>query len=211
MFTGLIRTCGTVVSCQPFGGGLRLAVDASALTPPPAPGASVAVDGVCLTVTEEKAGRLSFDAVSETARRTTLGRLRPGMAVNLEPALRVGDPLDGHLVQGHVDGVGTLAAVRALPESQVLRITMPAELAPLVAPKGSIAVSGISLTVVEAGPDWFSCSVIPETLKRTTLAALRVGMELNLEADVLARYSARYQACRAEAAPKLTPELLQGF
>ncbi len=194
MFTGLIRAIGTVQESTPAsGGGLRLTIDASGLRTQPEPGASVAVDGVCLTVARAEGGRVSFHAVTETVARSTLKDLRPGDRVNLEPALCAGAPLDGHLVLGHVDGTGRILEAHAVGEGREARISLPEPLAPLVAAKGSIAVHGVSLTVVEAGRDWFRVALIPETLARTTLGDLTPGARVNLEADVLARYVARHR------------------
>jgi len=210
MFTGLIQAVGRASAIRAQGQGIRLAVDVSGLDPGPAPGASVAVDGACLTVAGRRGSIAEFDAVSETVSRTTLASLRPNDAVNLEAALRAGDPLGGHLVLGHVDAVGAVVEVRQLPEGRVLRFTMPADLAPLVAAKGSIAVSGVSLTVVEAQREWFTVSLIPETLRRTTLGRMQAGAKVNLEADVVARYLARQQEF-ATSAPGLTEEMLRRF
>jgi len=194
MFTGLIRAIGTVREATPAsGGGLRLTIDASGLRARPEPGASVAVDGVCLTATAAEGARVSFHAVVETVARSTLEDLRPGDRVNLEPALCAGAPLDGHLVLGHVDGTARIVDMQAAGEGRLARISMPEPLALLVAAKGAIAVHGVSLTVVEAGRDWFSVALIPETLARTTLGNLAPGARVNLEADVLARYVARHR------------------
>lgn len=211
MFTGLIQAIGRVESATPRGGGRSLGIDVSGLDEEPLPGASVAIDGVCLTVAEVARGAARFDAVAETIERSTLGALRPGDVVNLEPALRLGDRLDGHLVLGHVDAVGTLAEIARLPESRVFRFSMPRALAPLVAQKGSIAVAGVSLTVVEASAEAFSVSVIPQTLRRTILGTMTAGAKVNLEADVLARYVARQRATGAPDAPGLTREQLEQF
>lgn len=191
VFTGLIEAIGRVESVRPEGGGLRLGVDLSGLRRPPAPGASVAVDGACLTLVERRGDVGVFTAVAETARRTTLGRRRPGDAVNLEGALAAGDPLDGHFVLGHVDASVALVERRDLAESRILTFALPPDLAPLVAEKGSVAVDGVSLTVTAAERDRFGVSLIPETLRRTTLGRRNVGDRINLEADVVARYLAR--------------------
>ncbi len=191
MFTGLIQAVGTIASAEPLGQGRRLAIDISGLREPPAVGASVAIDGVCLTVTTRAATVAAFDAVAETIGRTTLREKRIGDRVNLEPALRAGDPLDGHLVQGHVDATARILAIAPRAESQVWRFALPEALRPLVAAKGSVAVDGISLTVVEAATDSFTVSLIPHTLAQTTLPQKRAGDEVNLEADVLARYIRR--------------------
>ncbi|MHC4885676.1 MAG: riboflavin synthase [Planctomycetota bacterium] len=211
MFTGLIETLGTLKQIQPLHGGRTLTIDVSGLTTPPAIGASIAVNGVCLTVTTLQGNLATFDAVTETIERSALRDLTPGCRINLESALRAGDPLDGHLVQGHVDGVGTLQKISTLPESRIYRFSLPQELAPMVATKGSIAVDGISLTVVEVGSDWFTVSLIPETLRQTTLANIGVGSRINLEVDVLARYLARQLACREASSSPLTEDRLRAL
>lgn len=196
MFTGLIRHLGTLQSRTPRPGGARLTLSA----PPEVlegalPGASIAVNGACLTVVGRDARSWTADLSEETLQRTTFGRLPMGALLHLEPSLRVGDPLDGHLVSGHIDGVGRLLA-RAEGEG-LWRFAMPAELAPMVAPKGSVAVDGISLTVVEAGRDFFTVALIPETVRRTRLETMQPGTEVNLEADPVGRYVARALALRA--------------
>lgn len=196
MFTGLIQAQGTLSTAHATGQGLRLTIDVGGLASPPAIGASIAVNGVCLTVTALAGGLATFDAVAETVARSTLGSLRPGARVNLEPALRVGDPLDGHWVLGHVDATGEVLGVTPRGESAIWRFSLPPLLAPLVAEKGSIAVDGISLTVAEVGAGWFSVSVIPHTRSMTTLAERGVGDAVNLEADVVARYLARLGEAR---------------
>ena len=191
MFTGLIEAVAKVVSVSRFGGGIKLGIDVSGLRTAPALGASIAVNGVCLTVTALSGSTASFDAVTETANRSTTASLRPGSVVNLESSLRAGDALDGHIVQGHVDATGELLRVESLEESSIFHFSLPRAIAPLVAEKGSVAVNGVSLTVARAGREQFSVSLIPETLRRTNLGLLAPGAEVNLEADVLARYAAR--------------------
>jgi riboflavin synthase alpha subunit len=191
MFTGLIRATGRLLRAEPFGGGRRLSVDLAGLEAMPATGASVAVNGVCLTVTRATGTAARFDAVEETISRTTLADAVPGALLNLEPALRLGEPLDGHLVQGHVDAVAEVLETRALAASRVLRLRLPRQIAPLVAPKGSVTIDGVSLTVTEVRDADFSVSVIPHTAAVTTLGALAPGARVNLEADLLARYLAR--------------------
>lgn len=199
MFTGLIRHLGTLEGREARSGGARLRIGApEALLERAGLGASIAVNGVCLTVTERMPGGFWADLSEETLRRTTLGTLPLGARLHLEPALRVGDPLDGHLVQGHVDGVGHL---RARTEGEgAWRFDLPSDLVPFVAPKGSIAVDGISLTVVEVESRVFSVALIPETIRRTRLNELRVGDPVNLEVDVLARYVIRWQSVQATEA-----------
>ena len=177
MFTGIVREVGRVVT---FDDG-RLVVDA---TTEAAPGDSVAVDGVCLTVVD--GGRLAFDLVPETLSRTTLGGLRPGDGVNIEPALRAGDPLGGHYVQGHVDGVGTIRSV-----GDPTWFDAPSGLLRYVVEKGSIAVDGVSLTVAAVDGAGFAVALIPHTLAETTLGKLEPGDRVNLETDVLAKYVER--------------------
>ncbi len=191
MFTGLVEATGIIKSIVPSGGGLKLAVDISGLKEIPAIGASIAVNGSCLTVTAYSSGIAEFDAVSETVKRTTLKNKKPGDTVNLEPAMVYGGKVDGHFVQGHVDGVGKVLAVNPVGDSIIWTFSLPREIAPLVASKGSIAIDGVSLTVVKAERDSFSVSMIPHTVSVTTFAAYRAGAEVNLEVDVLARYIAR--------------------
>lgn len=190
MFTGLIRHLGSLASRSPRPGGARLRIAASeALLERADPGASICVNGACLTAVACSERFFEADLSEETLLKTTLGRLPLGAMLHLEPSLRVGDPLDGHLVSGHVDGVGRLME---RPEGEGFwRFSMPADLAPMVAPKGSIAVDGISLTTVECGLDWFTVALIPETVRSTRLQVLRSGDEVNLEADPVGRYVAR--------------------
>ena len=179
MFTGIVHQSGRVVSFA----GSRLVVEAELTAPL---GDSIAVNGVCLTVVG--CPPLSFDVVRETLERTTLGRLRDGDGVNLEPAARVGDPLGGHMVQGHVDGTGAVESVADEGNSRVVRIEAAPELLRYVVEKGSIAVDGVSLTVSAVDDVAFEVSLIPETLERTTLGAAAPGRTVNLEVDVLAKY-----------------------
>lgn len=190
MFTGLIRSLGTLEgrSARPFGARLRISA-ASDLLERAESGASICVNGACLTAVARDARAWEAELSQETLDKTTLGQLAPGALLHLEPSLRVGDPLDGHLVAGHVDGVGRLLE---RPQGEgIWRFSMPAALAPMTAPKGSVAVDGISLTVVDCGPDWFTVALIPETVRRTRLEAMALGEEVNLEADPVGRYVAR--------------------
>ncbi len=198
MFTGLVADMGVVERVLPRQGGARIvirprALDVDALVL----GESVACSGACLTVVERGQGLASFDAVPETLSRTTLGAWRSGTEVNLERALAMGERLGGHLVQGHVDGVGDVLSVKPEGQGKRIAVSLPAGIAPLVAEKGSIAIDGISLTVASAGRDRFEVAVIPETLARTTLGRAAAGTRVNLEADVIARHVARL----AEFAP----------
>ena len=190
MFTGLIRHLGTLESRSPRSGGARLRIAAAkAVLDRAELGASIAVNGACLTsvLCDDRAWETELS--EETLAKTTLGRLAIGSTVHLEPSLRVGDPLDGHLISGHVDGLGALLE---RPQGEGLwRFSMPSFFAPMTAPKGSIAVDGISLTVVDCGREWFSVALIPETVKRTALATMKPGDGVNLEADPIGRYVAR--------------------
>jgi len=197
MFTGLIEAVAKVVSIIPQGGGVRLGVDIAGLKRTPEIGASIAICGACQTVVELDGTVAYFDAVAETVQRTKLGALHAGDSVNLEASVRVGDPLDGHIVLGHVDATGKLHEVRPVGASRIYRFSLPQIIRHLVAEKGSIAIDGISLTVAEVWHDSFSVSVIPHTLNHTTLCDLLPGNMVNLEADVLARYAARSQTADA--------------
>jgi riboflavin synthase len=195
MFTGLIRHLGTLEarSSRPGGARLRIAAPADLLARAEL-GASIAVNGACLTSVAVDGQTWEADLSEETLEKTTLGHLRPGATLHLEPALRVGDPLDGHLVAGHVDGIGSLLE---RPQGEGLwRFAMPPHLAPMTAPKGSVAVDGISLTVVDCGGDWFTVALIPETVGNTALKGMRPGDAVNLEADSIGRFVARALALR---------------
>ena len=187
MFTGLVADKGTVTAVDATADGVRLAVR-TALAPEIGEGDSVSVNGVCLTATAIADGRFSADVMRETLRRSSLAEVSEGAEVNLELPLRAGDRLGGHVVQGHVDGVGTIAAIRADGFSRVVEIAAPPETLRYVVEKGSIAVDGISLTVVSVTDERFSVALIPETLERTNLGAAAPGQPVNLEVDVLAKY-----------------------
>jgi riboflavin synthase len=187
VFTGLVAGTGTVESLERDGEGMRLRVR-SELARELSTGDSIAVNGVCLTAVEPDGDGFSADVMEETLRRSSLGPLGAGDAVNLELPLRAGDRLGGHIVQGHVDGTGVVASVREEGLSRVVRIAAPAELLRYVVEKGSIAVEGVSLTVSAVDDEAFEVSLIPETLERTTLGAAAPGRTVNLEVDVLAKY-----------------------
>jgi riboflavin synthase len=191
MFTGLIEGMGRVIEVEPRRGSSGYAIEPDRPMEGLAEGESIAVDGVCLTVAGLRGNGFLMDAIAETLSRTTLGELAPGSRVNLERALRLGDRLGGHLVQGHVDGTAAVTEIRRDGDDHRVRIDLPAELERLVAFKGSIALAGVSLTVSELGPSWFEVALIPVTLAVTTLGALRVGTRLNVEVDLLARYLER--------------------
>ncbi len=181
MFTGLVREVGKVVS---FENG-RLRVESSLAA---AIGDSVSIAGCCLTVVDGDRRTLAFDAVPETLARTTLGRLRPGDGVNLEPALRAGEPLGGHYVQGHVDGVGTVRSVAEEGDGRRVWLDAPESIHRYCVEKGSVAVDGVSLTIAAVDDSGFAVALVPHTLAVTTLGSLAPGDPVNLEADVLAKY-----------------------
>ena len=211
MFTGLVVNKLPVAAFDAHPRGARLAIDVSEhrFARPPAPGDSIAVAGVCLTVTEADATRLGFDVITETLNRTTLGRLEPGHRVNIEPSLAAGDALGGHFVQGHVDALGRVR--RVVDDAAEYRITIEPESAPiaaaereasvfpapadvmdLVAPKGSIAVDGVSMTIASVTATAFDIALIPTTLELTTLGELAAGDRVNLETDIIARSVVHY-------------------
>jgi riboflavin synthase len=190
VFTGLIADLGEVVDVRRSGDGARLTVS-SALSAELAEGDSVAVNGVCLTATTVDDSCFSADVINETLRRSSLAEIGPGVHVNLELPARAGDRLGGHVVQGHVDGVGSI--VEAVDDGFSRRVTISAapEVTRYIVQKGSIAVDGISLTVTDVGERWFTVSLIPETLERTNLGTAVQGATVNLEVDVLAKYVER--------------------
>jgi riboflavin synthase len=196
MFTGLIAEVGSVAALEQGDDGATLQIH-SGLAGELSEGASIAVNGVCLTATDVGGGGFSAQAMIETLRRSSLGRLRPGARVNLELALRADDRLGGHVVQGHVDGVGTVRALREEGFSRVLEIETGPALARYLVEKGSVAVDGVSLTVSALAPDGFSVSLIPETLERTNLGELAEGAVVNIEVDILAKHVERLLETRA--------------
>jgi riboflavin synthase len=203
MFTGIIQHVGRVVAASPRGDGRRLTIDVGPLAKGLELGASLAVNGVCLTARAVRGDRAEFDAVAETVSRTTLGGLRPGDRVNLERSLRLGDGLDGHLVQGHVDGLAEVQTVRktAAGGGWVIRFAAPTDLTDQMVPKGSGAIDGVSLTLVDVEAGEFSVALIPETLERTTLADLAPGRRVNIETDVLGKYVRKYVLAMKEPEP----------
>ena len=202
MFTGIVEELGQITGIVRSDSDARLTVRGPGSVSDAQVGDSICVDGVCLTVAELHCDGFTADVMGETLRASALGDRSEGNAVNLERAMRVGDRLGGHIVQGHVDGVGDVLEVRPGAQWSVLRISLPADLAPLVVDKGSISVDGTSLTVsaVSAPADpspWFEISLIPETLAATTLGIRAVGDRVNLETDILARHVERLLAFRA--------------
>ena len=210
MFTGLIQKVGKVKRVS-RGRGLVLEFQFEPWPEPLVKGESVAVNGVCLTVCDSDATRFTADVLGETERRTGLAELCPGAKVNLERAMRAGDRFGGHVVQGHVDGRGTIVAKIAKGRDFALKISCPRTIAAATVLKGSIAINGVSLTVSGLGDDWLQVDVIPTTAAETHLGAAKVGDSVNLESDVLGKYAIRREeTSSAEAAPSggLTMDML---
>lgn len=201
MFTGIITDIGTIISAEQRG-DLRLVIGTAYDMDSVAIGASIACSGVCLTVVEKADGWFAVDASAETVARTATGLWSTGMRLNLERALKVGDELGGHIVTGHVDGVGQIVASETVGDSWKVTVSAPASLSPYIAAKGSITVDGVSLTVNEVsdqadGSAHFTLNIIPHTAAMTTLDSLPAGRAVNLEIDVLARYLRRLEDLRA--------------
>jgi riboflavin synthase len=194
VFTGLVREVGRVTAVSGGSDGVRIDVEAPQTAAGAGVGDSVSINGVCLTVVSVADGRLAFDAVPETLARSSLGSLEAGSRVNLEPAVRAGEPLGGHYVQGHVDGVGAVRSVEAEGDGKRIWFDAAPELLRYVVEKGSVAVEGTSLTVADLDEDGFAVALIPHTLAETTLGELAPGDPVNLEADVLAKYVERLLA-----------------
>lgn len=205
MFTGLIRHVGRIESREAREGAMRFVIEAPGLEPELAAGDSVSVDGVCLTAAELQAGTLAVDAVPTTLGRTTLADFRPGRPVNLERAVRAGEPLGGHIVQGHVDGVGEVLEAAREAEALVLRIRLPGEVSQFTVDRGSLTVDGVSLTVAELSDGVAKLAIIPYTLGHTNLGRLEAGARVNLEADVIGKYVARLLAPYAGRRPRPAP------
>lgn len=199
MFTGIVEEIGTVTRTEPSGDGVRLTVTAPRAVSDAAHGDSISVSGVCLTVVDQGEDWFTADVMRQTLDVTAIGGVTAGTPVNIERATAAGGRLGGHIVQGHVDGTGRVLEVRPGTEWRVIRISLPAELAPLVVDKGSIALDGVSLTVSAASDPsaedaWFEVSLIPETLAATTLGERVAGDVVNLETDILARHVQRLLA-----------------
>jgi riboflavin synthase len=188
MFTGIVQETGRVISVAAG----RLVIAAGAVMRGLEPGGSVAVNGVCLTVTGQDSGSFSVDVMPETLRRTNLGRLRPGDRINLERPLGLGGEIGGHLVQGHIDGTGSVASIVREGEALLIDFAAPAEVMRYIVDKGFIAVDGTSLTVVEKGAGSFRVSIVGFTREHTILADKKVGDEVNLEADIIGKYVAEF-------------------
>lgn len=198
MFTGLVQSLAEVKSLVPVGPGVRLAISDGEIAARSVIGDSIAINGCCLTVVAIEGASLSFEAGEETLSRTTLGNVEAGDRVNLETSLKMGDELGGHLVAGHVDGVGTVDERTDDAEWSKFWFRVPAELTRQMASKGSVAVDGVSLTLVDVEHERFSVALIPHTLKVTTLGFRQVGDRVNIETDVLAKYVQRQLAWQSE-------------
>lgn len=197
MFTGLIQDVGTVESVRAGAEGARIRI-ATDLAAQIESGDSVAVDGACLTATAVDADGFETEAMNQTLELTAIGGLETGSRVNLEPAMRASDRLGGHIVQGHVDGVGEVVASEPDGFARRLRVALPPELLRYAIAQGSIALAGVSVTIAALGEGWVEVSLIPETLERTTLGEAKPGLELNVECDVIARYVERLMSPLAE-------------
>lgn len=188
MFTGIVEELGEVLAVEALPDASRLTVRGPLVTSDAGRGDSIAVNGVCLTVVSHDGESFTADVMAETLQRSSLRDASVGSRVNLERAVRASDRLGGHVVQGHVDGTGSVVAVTPDEHWTVVRVSLPAELTRYVVEKGSIAVDGVSLTVSAVGPDWFEISLIPTTLDLTTLGGRSAGDPVNLEVDVMAKY-----------------------
>lgn len=212
MFTGLVAGKGKLLARKPSAGDLRLRFDISdCLAGPLASGESVAINGVCLTATAIDGLEFSADISTETLALTTLGELQIGAAVNVEPSLRVGQPLGGHLVTGHVDGVGEVTSLRRAARSWQIDIAAPPALVPYIAIKGSICVDGVSLTVNAVGQSGFMVNIVPHTAEITTLGGLEAGTRVNLEVDIIARYLEQLLAGRGESRAGISESMLRNL
>ena len=201
MFTGLVEEIGVIRRVMKSPLGARLVIGADIVLEGTKIGDSVAVSGACLTVTEIEVGQFVADCMAETLARTTVGSLKAGSRVNLERALALGQRLGGHLVLGHVDAVGEVSSIEPKGDALEMRLSLPAEIETLVAEKGSIAVDGVSLTIIRVGPKEFVVGLVPHTVEATTLSGLGSGSRVNLEADVIGRYVQRSLSIGSLAEP----------
>lgn len=211
MFTGIIEELGTLSATTTQAQGGRITISAQKVRENLKIGDSIAINGVCLTAVAFTNQTITFDVSAETLARTTLGGLRPGAIVNLERALQASDRLGGHIVQGHVDGVGKFVSSRLIGESYIIRVAFPSEIGQYICHKGSIALEGISLTVAQLGDSWFEVAVIPHTWQITSLSHLKPGQAINLEVDIVAKYIERMLTYRqpANSKPALTLDRLR--
>ncbi len=197
MFTGIVEELGEVTAVENLGDASRFRLRGPLVTEGAKHGDSIAVNGVCLTVVDCGDGEFTADVMAETLNRSSLGALSEGSRVNLERPMAVGDRLGGHIVQGHVDNVGTVLDRKPSENWELVKVSLPADLTRYVVEKGSITVDGVSLTVVDAGPDYFTISLIPTTLALTTLGVKQPGDPVNLEVDVIAKYVERLLGAQA--------------
>jgi len=188
MFTGIIRELGKLQKIQKNGRLLTYSISAPKVAARAEIGASIAINGVCQTVTKLEHGSMSFDAIEETLKKTTLGKLKMGQMVHVEPALTLQQPLDGHLVYGHVDGIGSVVQLNKTPGRFDLKVRLPDDTSKYVLKGGSIAIDGVSLTVFDCDHDFCSVSLIPETLERTCFATLNLGDPINIEVDTIGKW-----------------------
>ncbi|MEU5435899.1 riboflavin synthase [Streptomyces sp. NPDC020719] len=202
MFTGIVEELGEVTAVEKLGDSSRFRLRGPVVTEGAGHGDSIAVNGVCLTVVEFGDGEFTADVMEETLKRSSLGALDVGSRVNLERPMAVGGRLGGHIVQGHVDGTGTIVSRTPSENWEIVKVSLPPELTRYVVEKGSITVDGVSLTVVDAGPDYFTISLIPTTLALTTLGIKQPGDPVNLEVDVIAKYVERLLGARGQGDPK---------
>ncbi|NNF07286.1 MAG: riboflavin synthase [Candidatus Eisenbacteria bacterium] len=192
MFSGIIEALGKVIAARPHEGGLKLVLEVPDSVLPLDLGASLAVNGTCLTVVKTEAQQLEFDAVGATLERTALANLKPGMHVNLERCIAIGQRLDGHYVTGHVDGLGKVTAIQESDGAKLITVSAPEALAKQITPRGSVAIDGISLTVAAVDGTTFTVSIVPYTLEHTNMGTYEVGTTVHLETDILAKYVQRY-------------------
>ncbi|MFF2524526.1 riboflavin synthase [Streptomyces liangshanensis] len=202
MFTGIVEELGEVTAVENLGDASRFTLRGPVVTDGAKHGDSIAVNGVCLTVVDLDGGAFTADVMAETLDRSSLGALAVGSPVNLERPMAVGGRLGGHIVQGHVDGTGTVVERTVSEHWEIVKVALPAHLTKYVVEKGSITVDGVSLTVVDAGPDYFTISLIPTTLALTTLGHKGPGDPVNLEVDVIAKYVERLLGARSEEPAK---------
>jgi riboflavin synthase len=187
LFTGIVERVGTITDIRPVPGGRHLRVDVGEIAAECVLGASICVSGICLTATDIAGSVVAFDVITETLEKSTLGSKRPGGHVNLERSLKANDRLDGHFVQGHVDGRAVVDRVQSSPREHVIWLRPDASLGPYIIPKGSVAVDGVSLTIAAVDGGLFSIALIPTTLEMTTLLRASAGDQVNIETDIIAR------------------------
>ncbi|GAA1883109.1 riboflavin synthase [Streptomyces durmitorensis] len=205
MFTGIVEELGEITAVENLDDASRFRVRGPVVTEGAKHGDSIAVNGVCLTVVEHEGDEFTADVMAETLNRSSLGALAAGSRVNLERPTAVGDRLGGHIVQGHVDGTGEIVERKPSENWEIVKVSLPADLSRYVVEKGSVTVDGVSLTVVDAGPDYFTISLIPTTLALTTLGIKQPGDPVNLEVDIIAKYVERMLGDRAHAGSAAAP------